>query len=51
MARLLSQNVLEDFLPTKVPVSDLNLKIDESTSAPNNFIVLFRLSKKIYTPL
>jgi hypothetical protein len=47
MARQLLQNVLEFFLPAKVPANGLTSKIDELTSAPDNFIIVFRLSKKI----
>jgi hypothetical protein len=45
MMRQLSQNILEHFLPAKVPANGLTSKIDELTSAPDNFIVVFRLSK------
>lgn len=44
----LSQNVLEHFLPAKIPANGLTSKIDELTSAPNNFIVIFRLSKNSF---
>jgi hypothetical protein len=49
MARRLSQNVIEHFLPAKVPANGLTSKTDELTSASNIFIVIFQLSKKYST--